>query len=628
MAIEIAELVAEVRAHTTEFKEGMAEVEHGMSKTQKVAGLAGIAIAGGLAVGLDKSVEAAMEMQRENERMGSTFKAAGLNVDDYREEIEKAEGSGRKLGFTNLESASAITNLTLATGNAHKSLEDLSVAEDYARYKHISLQSASETLAKAMTGSGRAIKALGLQVIPATDHLDAMKSKSDYASVAQYSQAKAAAYLADKQETANMIIEKVTAATKGQADAFSHTAEGGAAQFHAQLDSLEESMGFAVLPAITKVTQALAGMAGFLAEHKGLAEILVVALGALAVGLIGVSVATWAMNSALLANPITWIVVAIAALVIGLIAAYEHFQTFRDIVNSVWDVVRNATATAVAAIVAAFNWVKSTSQAIWSAIRTDVEATWAAIEAVIRVAFGIIKTYVTGELEIIKTVISTAFNVIKDIVKIVVDLIRGDWSGAWNAMKNLVSTVMSGVEGVLRAAIGTFTSIAAQLGEALLSGLKSKLGDLLDFVKSIPGRVLAALGDLSHLLYDAGAQIVGGLIDGITSKIGAVTGAIGHLKSLIHLTDGTPAGDAEDRSFLYGAGQLVVDGLVSGITSKLSAVTGALDDVKANVAVSAPVGAPAASGGGVTVHVNNPTFLSGSRTELRQFAQSIEEFLS
>ena len=54
----------------------------------------------------------------------------------------------------------------------------------------------------------------------------------------------------------------------------------------------------------------------------------------------------WAMNSALLANPITWVVVAIAALVGALVLAYKKSERFRAIVDAAWAGIKNAVSAA------------------------------------------------------------------------------------------------------------------------------------------------------------------------------------------------------------------------------------------------------------------------------------------
>lgn len=57
------------------------------------------------------------------------------------------------------------------------------------------------------------------------------------------------------------------------------------------------------------------------------------------------TVAQELLNAVLLANPIGIVIAVIAALVVGVIYCYTHFQTFRDIVNDVWNVIKTVIST-------------------------------------------------------------------------------------------------------------------------------------------------------------------------------------------------------------------------------------------------------------------------------------------
>jgi phage-related protein len=50
--------------------------------------------------------------------------------------------------------------------------------------------------------------------------------------------------------------------------------------------------------------------------------------------------AQWALNAAMTANPIGVIIVALAAVVAGIIYAYKHFSTFRAVLFAVWETVK------------------------------------------------------------------------------------------------------------------------------------------------------------------------------------------------------------------------------------------------------------------------------------------------
>jgi hypothetical protein len=48
----------------------------------------------------------------------------------------------------------------------------------------------------------------------------------------------------------------------------------------------------------------------------------------------------WAFTAALLANPVTWVVVGIMALVAVLVLAWKKFETFRAVIKTTWEVVK------------------------------------------------------------------------------------------------------------------------------------------------------------------------------------------------------------------------------------------------------------------------------------------------
>src|SRR5690606_8037060 len=84
-------------------------------------------------------------------------------------------------------------------------------------------------------------------------------------------------------------------------------------------------------------------MASWMRENEGVVRTLGAVLGGLVVGMVAVRVATmaWAvvqsvLNAAMAANPIGLIVIAIAALVAGIVYAYKNFEGFRNVVDGVW----------------------------------------------------------------------------------------------------------------------------------------------------------------------------------------------------------------------------------------------------------------------------------------------------
>lgn len=76
------------------------------------------------------------------------------------------------------------------------------------------------------------------------------------------------------------------------------------------------------------------------------------------------AVAQWALNSALLANPIALVVVAIVALIAIIVLAYKNSDKFREVVTKAWNVVKVAMS-------AVADWFVKTA---WPALKTALQA--------------------------------------------------------------------------------------------------------------------------------------------------------------------------------------------------------------------------------------------------------------
>lgn len=134
--------------------------------------------------------------------------------------------------------------------------------------------------------------------------------------------------------------------------------------------SLGEFIAGTLVPAFVSFT-------GWLKNNSTLVGSIAVGIGAIVVAykawqgaLLLIAVATKAfavvqgiLNAVMSANPIGIIVLALVGLAAGLIYAYKHSETFRNIVNGVFTAVRNVAVGVFKAVVGAissvYNWVKT-----------------------------------------------------------------------------------------------------------------------------------------------------------------------------------------------------------------------------------------------------------------------------
>jgi hypothetical protein len=603
MATILVEILGDSKQFKSELDKAVASTEKansGFAKMGKAAGVAGLALAGGLAVGLTKSVEAASQAQEETGKLDTAFKNAGLSAKAMTPIVASLESAQRKLGFTNSDTRTSLTKLVTAGDSAKQATHDLAVASDLARFKNESLATATEQLIKVHAGNTRALKEVGIVIPPVTAAVQKLKDAGVDNTTALGRHELALAAVQDKLATGAKAADILSGKIKGQAKEFSDSAAGGMAQFHAQIGALEEKLGTALIPALTQAADVLASLTGFLSAHTNVVQGLVIGLGALSAVLLAVSVHTaivsaaeavasaatgvwtaaqWLLNAALDANPIGLVIIAIAGLVAGLALLYTHSETVREIVH---DIAQNA----LPALTTAWNTVKT--------------------------AVGLLIDYFVGPFK-------TQFDAISGVINVVKDLLNGNFSQAWTDIKTTIDNVFSdintmfgGLPDKLGGYVASIGAAALKIGNAIANNISSAvtggISDVVGFFTALPGKITNALGDLSRLLYNAGASILQGLIDGMTSKLKDVEGLASSIGGKIASLKGPLD---YDRVLLVPHGQAIIQGLQAGMQSglgDLNRLTASIaPSISANVTASpltASTGGASPGGGNVYVTVN------------------------
>jgi hypothetical protein len=113
----------------------------------------------------------------------------------------------------------------------------------------------------------------------------------------------------------------------------------------------KESIGTALIPVFEKLLPYLQKFAEWAEKNPGLMTAAAIAVGVL-------SAAVVIMNAAMALNPVGLVVIAIVALIAGLIAAYKKFEGFRKIVDALFGAVKwwitNVTIPYIKIMVKAF----------------------------------------------------------------------------------------------------------------------------------------------------------------------------------------------------------------------------------------------------------------------------------
>jgi phage-related minor tail protein len=556
-------IVVEILGDASHFANTLDKAAGRTRQFGRVAGVVGTAIAGGLALGLERSVAAAVDAQDSQRRLSQAFKITGLSLDSYKGSIDAAQESGRKLGFSDTEVRDSLGSLVTATGNVKTSMKDLKVAQDLARFTGKDLTSTTKFMTSAMTGSQRAIKALGLSVIPVTTHVDALKRAHVDLTTVSGKARLAHAKMLDKMATGKAVVEAATKATKGQAKAFSDTAAGGMEEFKAQLDHLEVGLGKGLLPALSKVVEWIGKLVGFLADHQTLAKVFAAGLAVLAAALMGVAAATTIVELAM--SPLLVPVLAItAALVVLGAAIYEGIKHWGDIKAAmsdlwgwitntflgVWDTVKTAMSNVT-------DWITGTALGIWTSLLNGIKAVkdwvknnWAEIATLLSGPFALILAPATNAFGV-RDKLMEAFTAVKnwasaridDIVNFFTGLGTRIWagfSGGWNAIKENIRGAFDAAKGWASSAVdgivGFFRDMPGRIGTAIANGAK----ELKDAVTGLFGKVIGwvkgvfGISSPSTVFEEIGKNVIRGFVKGAGGMAGMLKDyVVGLAKSLI-----------------------------------------------------------------------------------------------
>jgi hypothetical protein len=161
-------------------------------------------------------VQSAIEDESSVARLTAALHANVPGWDGNTDAIERTIAASERLGFTDDETRASLTFLTAATHDVTKAQELHNTAMDLARFKGISLQSASEALVKVEAGRYRILASLGIQLREGA--------------------------------TATEALAAVQAVAAGQAEDFGETTAGAMLAAQVALEEAGEEIGRELLP--------------------------------------------------------------------------------------------------------------------------------------------------------------------------------------------------------------------------------------------------------------------------------------------------------------------------------------------------------------------------------------------
>lgn len=290
------------------------------------------------------AVKSASDLQETQNKVDVAFGDSADSVKEWGKTTIKQFGIAKG---TALDMASLYGDMATGMGINQKEAGKLStnmvgLAGDLASFKNISLDVAKTALAGIFTGETESLKQLGI-IMTETNLKQYALSKGITTNIDDMTQA----------EKIQLRYAFVTEMSKNAVGDFSRTSESTANQTRTASETFKEisaTLGEQLLPIVNKV---LGKVMEFLNWINGLDEgqkkMLLTILGIIAVvgpillilgqviGFINVlTSATWLFNGALLASPITWIILGIVALIAIIVLLIANWDKVSAFMSNMW----------------------------------------------------------------------------------------------------------------------------------------------------------------------------------------------------------------------------------------------------------------------------------------------------
>ena len=252
------------------------------------------------------------------------------------------------------------------------------------------------------------------------------------------------------------------------------------------------------------------------------------------------------VNAAMLASPITWIVVGIMALVAAFVVLWNECEGFRNFWINLWETVSTWVEKTVKDIV---NWFKQAWADIKNAFNTAIswfkekiiqpianfynkwirpviekiiEIITKCVEIIINLYVGLynllvdkiikpiaewvsktvgnIKDWIKGAVDTIKGWFSDLWSKIKEIFSPVANFFKDVWNKAYNAVKNVFSPIVNFFGGIWDKIKSKFSKLGTSIGDAISSAVKSGINGVISLIERTINKAIGLINGAIKLI--------------------------------------------------------------------------------------------------------------------------------
>lgn len=202
----------------------------------------------------------------------------------------------------------------------------------------------------------------------------------------------------------------------------------------------------------------------------------------------------WSFTAALLANPVTWIVIGIVALIAAIVLLYNKCEWFRNAVDAIFSFFKEGLGTILGAAQAVFNGIGNVVSSVMEAAKATVDEKLSNMKTAYEEHGGGIRGVAAAALEGVKGVYTAGFTFIDNLTGGKLTAVKEKFSSIMTsigqgvaqkfttvqtAFSNGIETIKSKVSG----AVSWFFTSGQRVVTTFANGIKSAFGNAVDAVK-------------------------------------------------------------------------------------------------------------------------------------------------
>ena len=219
----------------------------------------------------------------------------------------------------------------------------------------------------------------------------------------------------------------------------------------------------------------------------------------------------WAANAAMLANPYTWIVIGIVAVIAAIALCIIYWDEIKATILEWWAVISPPLQAFWDKCVQVF-------QGIWEVVGPVVMAIVSFSQAYFQVWWTVVSTVLQGIWSVLVAVWTAAYNFVITVVPAIVQFAVAYFRLWWAVLGPILSAIWLLIA-------STWQKIWAFIGPVVTN--------IWTTIQNAFNNGVAWLSGLISTMAQIGRDIISGLINGITEKIGALTEKITSVKNTI-----------------------------------------------------------------------------------------------